>query len=261
MKRYLVIAREIIPLALGSPLSKLANIAGLAVEVSVVTIALRNALGMDYASSVLVAIIVSGASVSGRWFFRVPFNLMLEAAIPPRTLRRIEKLVGLALDAATTPLIVLALTALATALGVADVGALNPLNLALLSIPPLMFSEGVYSFLSYIRGLVLRFFRQPYIPSWGPPSTAREAAFLFLEAVWVRLVSGTILGTLTPIYYSLKMLHPVAGYIIALLNPNALSIEIARAIIATGSAPLQSLLALVALSAMWFAVDMLLLIT
>ncbi len=256
MRQYVRIAREIVPLALSSPLSKLADIVGSAVEIAVVTVALRGMLGFDYASSVLVAMIIAGAGGTGLWFSPIGANLAAEASLSPRELRRIERLVRLALDAVVNPPITFALTAVSAALGIVHWRALEPLNLAALAVPPLLLRSGINSLMMRLRALMLRWMRAPFIPSWGHPSTLREAALLIFEALWMRLVHGVLLGTLTPIYYSLRALHPALGFAVAVLNPYALSIEVARSIITMGSAPPLLLLGLLALSAFWFAVDM-----
>jgi hypothetical protein len=180
MRRYLALVREAFSLATMAPVSVAAHIAGSVVEVAVVAAALRAMLGLSYASSVTIAMIVSSPAATYVRVFGFPQNLIPEASLPPSALRRLETLVQLLVGAVLSPLYVLALTTAAAALGVAHWGALNPLYIVALSIPPMLNRGGVSSLLEYLRADAMKRLRMGY-QMWGPPATAREIAGAFFE--------------------------------------------------------------------------------
>ena len=255
MRRYLALVREALSLATMAPVSVAAHIAGSVVEVAVVAAALRAMLGLGYASSVTIAMIVSSPAAAYVRVFGFPQNLIPEASLPPGALRRLEYLVQLLVGAVLSPLYVLALTAAAAALGVAHWGALNPLYIVALSIPPMLNRGGVSSLLEYLRAVAMKRLRMGY-QMWGPPATARETAGAFFEILWSRVVYSIVFTVLTPVYYSMSALSPWLQALAAVLNPYALCIETARSILASGYAPPVTLLALAALSALWLGVRM-----
>jgi len=253
MRRYLAIIREALPLATVAPVSVAANIAGSLIEIAVVATALKAMLGLDYASSVTIAMIVASPAAAYPWIFRIPQNVVPEAPLPPGALRRLEYSVQLLIGLALSPPYVLALTAAAAALGVAHWGALNPLYVAALSIPPMLNRGGVSNLLEYLRAIALTRLRVGY-HMWGPPATAREVVGALFELVWTRVLHSVVFTVLTPVYYSLSALSPWLQALAAVLNPYALCIEVARSIFARGYAPPSMLLALAALSAFWLSV-------
>jgi len=255
MRRYLALVREALSLATAAPVSVAAHIAGSVVEVAVVAAALRAMLGLGYASSVAIAMIVSSPAAAYVRVFGFPQNLIPEASLPPSALRRLETLVQLLVGAVLSPLYVLALTTAAAALGVAHWGALNPLYIVALSIPPMLNRSGVSGLLEYLRAVAMRRLHIGY-HMWGPPATAREIAGAFFEILWSRVVYGIVFTVLTPVYYSMSALSPWLQALAAVLNPYALCIETARSILASGYAPPATLLALAALSAFWLGVRM-----
>ena len=255
MRRYLALVREALSLATMAPVSAAAHIAGSVVEVAVVAAALRAMLGLGYASSVAIAMIVSSPAAAYVRVFGFPQNLIPEASLPPSALRRLETLVQLLVGAVLSPLYVLALTTAAAALGVAHWGALNPLYIVALSIPPMLNRSGVSGLLEYLRAVAMRRLHIGY-HMWGPPATAREIAGAFFEILWSRVVYGVVFTVLTPVYYSMSALSPWLQALAAVLNPYALCIETARSILASGYAPPATLLALAALSALWLGVRM-----
>jgi hypothetical protein len=255
MRRYLALVREALSLATAAPVSAAAHIAGSVVEVAVVAAALRAMLGLGYASSVAIAMIVSSPAAAYARVFGFPQNLIPEASLPPSALRRLETLVQLLVGAVLSPLYVLALTAAAAALGVAHWGALNPLYIVALSIPPMLNRSGVSGLLEYLRAVAMKRLRVSYY-MWGPPATPREFAGAFFEILWSRVVYGVVFTVLTPVYYSMSALSPWLQALAAVLNPYALCIETARSILASGYAPPATLIALAALSAFWLGVRM-----
>lgn len=131
--------------------------------------------------------------------------------------------------------------------------ALNLFNVVLLSIPPILTSQGVRELLTRLRPQLL--LRLPAV--LGPPATARELASLIIDRVWVDVLM-TAIYAFTPVYSTLGSLPLWLRAAAIMFNPYALSMEVARAVVHGAPVALADVAALAALSALWFTVKLML---
>lgn len=131
--------------------------------------------------------------------------------------------------------------------------ALNLFNVVLLSMPPILTSQGVRELLTRLRPQLL--LRLPAV--LGPPATARELASPIIARVWVDVLM-TAIYAFTPVYSTLGSLPLWLRAAAIVFNPYALSMEVARAVVHGAPVALADVAALAALSALWFTVKLML---
>ena len=248
------LVKELLKLQLPDLYSALVSMLGDVASLAVTAVALANAWGLQGAASYVVAAIVMGPSAPiGLWDPAVNFELESESAIPRRVVRRIGVLTRALVALCANPPIVAALFLVAASLGFLQRSSLTLAGVMAVAVAPLFFFHSLTDFLNrFFTWLVIR------LRLFGnvPPATPCDYAWLLIRAVWFGVVMRLVF-VLTPLYYPLASLPLPVRVAAALLNPYALSMELARSLVLAGELPLElAAAATAAVALFWFSLHL-----
>ena len=251
---YLRIVRELLASSIPTLTLAISEAIGELIRVAILSVALTNMLGIGYAKSVVIAISVSAPTLGiGYLTGIIPYSMLGEAPVSKRRLEQLFSFIQTLLRMTAAPPIVALLLIAAASFGVIEWNAISFFNVIILSIPPVLISQGLRAVLERMRPY--RILKLPGV--MGPPSTLLELTSLLLDRLWIKTMT-TVIYALSPIYFTLSSLPAWLRLPATILNPYALSIEVARKIITGISITPSDTTLLMLLSVAWFCIRMLL---